>query len=257
MEYPLTLSVPVLHRELSAAVFSEAMHVCPGLAQAEEAGYARLDWPLSAEKARLFLRDAASLADSGLSPESTRVVRETDRQMSRRIRENRELRDILRQEGASAVKEDEQQARIQAQQVLLMAWLQEERLMELEALSRRADATAARLTSLLDDGTDTAHNALFALHTVLDLRLLPSWQTVLEHLAVFLPSGTVLASCDPQMTEFLSETGALSPVPERPHCQQGTLPLWRAIGLSRAQRERPWLDALHTFIFCEETIAHV
>ena len=257
MEYSLALSVPVLHRELGVSALPEALHVCPGLAQAEGAGYARLDWPLPAEQAQLFLRDAASLADSGLSLESARAVRETERQLSQRIREERELRGILRQEGAPATLEDAQQARIQAQQILLMAWLQEERLMELEALGRRADAAAARLTSLFDDDTDAAPAVLSASHVLADLRLLPSWQTVLEHLAIFLPPGTGLTSCDPRLAEFLGDTGALSPVPGRPRCLQGVLPLWRAIGLSRAQRERPWLDALHTFILCEEATAHV
>ncbi len=248
------ISVPVLHRGLFPDTpFPDAVRVCPGLPAAAGPGYLQVDWPLSPVLAEACLRDAAAFVDSGLSPESIRQLRDAQRQTFRLAREGRDLIRALRpgvSEESDAAPPDHELA----QQVLLMAWLQEERLLELESLHRRADAATARLRAVLDGEGDALPDPKTP---AVDPDLLPAWRTVLEALALFLPEKAVLVSSDPRLAD-LRESGMFRSQRAGSGLFEGVLPLWRAVGLSGSRPGRPWLDRSYSFLlYCEDAADHV
>ncbi len=153
------------------------------------------------------------------------------------------------------------QARRQAQMLLLLAWNLEERAQELKGIGQGISDSWERLgrsVSLgeadVDDESDqdalTVGRLLSGLG-VPDAAPEPApWRRVLEAMAVLAP-GAVFCTADPNVAAELAEAGVLAaaepaevrlegvtePIPAR------RAPAWRLLGLDRAPEDRPWLEA--------------
>lgn len=147
--------------------------------------------------------------------------------------------------------------RRRAQRLLLLAWLQEERVRDMEALLKRCQGCVTRLSETM--GTD-------ARFTPFDLeaaprRFLPDWRFVLEQMALFLPENATLFTGDPRVVAemkadsgnvtFEADTDRLFPRWDRNVWQRlraVRFPLWRFLGLTGPQQGKPWLDATHSML---------
>lgn len=95
----------------------------------------------------------------------------------------------------------------QAQNLLLMIWVQEERLLDIAELSRRCARSERNLAALLNENSDeTGPNVEPEDET---LHLLPAWPFVLEQLSWFLPDNAVLCVTHPDLATRLRESGRL------------------------------------------------
>ena len=253
----LYISVPVLHHGL----FPDAPHlsrICPGLPPVcpDTAGdYLVLDWPLGPQEALATLRDIEALASSGVEADALRARHSMEQERALALQEEASVRRMLSGRESLAAP-DLEIPRLMAQRALLAAWSQESGLLELDALSKRADAKAASLARILAEDGDVS----FAEHAApaVDAAMLPHWNKVLEHLALFLPAQAVLCTADPRMAAHLEEAGLVLPPAEDPDFPRpagepapmlkgGSAPLWRVLGHALPVSEKPWLDAVHAF----------
>lgn len=107
-----------------------------------------------------------------------------------------------------------------AQRFLLLGWLQEERVLEMEQLSARYRAGAEKLAAYLgtrDTEREPADEDAEMLSGLLGMMrdlvpedpatLLPSWCFILDLLAVLLPEGTIACTADQRMAKAFAEAG--------------------------------------------------
>ena len=165
-----------------------------------------------------------------------------------------------------------------AQRFLLLGWLQEERVLEMEQLSARYRAGAEKLAAHLgtrdterepaDEDADMLSGLLGMMRDLVPedpATLLPSWCFILDLLAVLLPEGTIACTADQRMAKAFAEAGicqeSLSPallarlpegwhVPEGYAVTYGEEPMWKLIGKKAPQSDRPWLDRRQLVILC-------
>lgn len=118
----------------------------------------------------------------------------------------------------------------QAQKLLLMAWLQEERQIEMEALARRLADCAGRIAACLGN---TSNEKGESFHTGPDDSILADWRLVVENALFFLPENIAVAALGP-MRKALLESLEFAAWPEGG--EQDILycaaPLWQALGNS-------------------------
>lgn len=141
----------------------------------------------------------------------------------------------------------------QAQKLLLLAWLQEERQMEMDALAERYAECASRLEASLGDAGSSDFREKSAPAHAPDDGLLADWRMVAENAAFFLPDDVALAVTGPMREELL---GNLEFREIRDGSMAGTLcclaPLWQALGRTSppqgkgrhgrsARKQRCWL----------------
>lgn len=258
------ISVPVLHHGL----FPDAPHlsrICPGLPPVctdTTEGYLALDWPLGPQEALATLRDIEVLASSGVEADALRARHTMEQERARALQEEASVRRMLSGREAVAAP-DLEIPRMMAQRALLAAWAQESGLLELDVLSKRADAKAVSLARILAEDGDVS----LAEHAApaVDAAMLPHWNKVLEHMALFLPDHAVLCTADPRMAAHLEEAGLVLPPAEdqdfprradvpAPVLAGGAAPLWRMLGHARPVPEKPWLDAVHAFRILTESV---
>lgn len=166
---------------------------------------------------------------------------------------------------------DREEVKRRAHRLLLLAWLQEERVRDMGGLWRRYHAGSAALArelcpeeiggtvpgarELVPEESMDPGGAEPIPHEVPDLRgMLPPWRFVLEHMAFFLPEDAALFTADSR----LLHEAALAPCPageasaaaflracgegvrRRLHVARASL--WRLLGLPGPQAGKPWLD---------------
>lgn len=250
-DQPLWVYIPLLHRELMPPLPPEVLSFWPGLPLAAPSATLFLAaCPHSPAEAAQCLRDWRSLDAEGLRASAQRPG--PPETLSRA--EQGALARFATGQGDGLPHMPD---RALAQRRLLMAWLQEEHVLEIRALAERCRTGAERLAGRLgEDGgeaalPDPANAGALAEDAA---SLLPSWRFVLENMALFLPEGVVLCTADPRMAADLAEAGlcaaeqdGLSARCARP-VRGERLPLWRALGRVRSDPSIPWLDKEALFL---------
>lgn len=186
---------------------------------------------------------------SELSPESTRLVlAEVERSMA----------GVAPVANASAQDDDALlAARRQAQMVLLLAWSQEDGLLELRRIGQKLDASWARLDEsvglgegVADDDTDKESmelgRMLSGITTPVDAlpETLP-WRKLLECFVLLAPEA-VLCTREQGVVADLAEVGTAAAA-DIEGLPAGTrvlrAPAWKLLGLERLPEAKPWLAA--------------
>ena len=276
------ISVPLMHRELLPASFpSCVLPVWPGLpAPRGEAWHGESwflpAWPYSSAEAAACRADIERLDETGLSAFSEIPDRKT-----LGTQEKRDLEHFAKSGLASpcAVKKPETDVLLRwAQRMLLLGWVQEERVLEVQALTERYRKGAHRLSEQFHGETGTpagedreAFSAVLA--AIQELapdnaeNLLPSWKFMLELFAVVLPETAVLFTADARMIRALRDQNLCRQPCERdllPDVLKGQAaaltwghePFWKIIGRNAPLADRPWLDRFQTVLLLDaETIA--
>lgn len=152
---------------------------------------------------------------------------------------------------AAAEAAEERERLCRAQRLLLLCWLQEERLAEMAALHRRYAGDRAQLAATLDDGREHAEAPAGLPDDILrapapDMpeeadalaAMLPPWQRVLEAALNFLPEEAVIVA-EAGLRAALLERDDLTPAPpewraavagdDGPALLSLTAPLWRVL----------------------------
>jgi hypothetical protein len=170
-------------------------------------------------------------------------------------------RSLSGQEPVLAEAEDPRlKARQKAQMVLLLAWSQEESLLELRGIGKKLDASWARLDESVGQGDavveDAADVETMELDRVLSgmdpLDALPEalpWRKLLEPYALLAPEAS-LVTLEQGIAADLREAGipCLAAVPaEIPAgAQSFRAPLWKLLGQSHLPEAKPWQAAEFT-----------
>lgn len=260
------LYVPFLHRELLPSDLPACVRpVWPGLPARMKGkdgdGWREIPLPYSPAEAASCLADLSHLDDAGLaSLAATPAVRQA---AGKELREREALRRFARSGDVSGGENDEEEARRWAQRFLLLGWLQEEHVLEMDQLAKRYRAGAKRLAEQLDEscGEGQGAEAFSGLAAVMrDLipedrtALLPSWRFMLELFGILLPPDAVACTADTRIIAALNEAGIKGQplealrgrLPETWNALEAGAawveePLWRLLGVS-SQPDRPWLD---------------
>ena len=282
--------VPTLHREYVPARFPESVRpLWPGLPARCAGKYDRTLWqdvpcpytPAEAASclAELAQLDSAALADAADSKPTADAKTRAERQALNRFAAGEDLE--------SPAEDRNEDRRRWAQRFLLLGWLQEERVLDMEALSERYRAGAAKLAAHLGAGEippaepgttglttpeasafDAEEDLLSGLLGMAVLpedtaALLPSWRFMLELLSILLPETALICTADARMTEALAEAGLcqepLSPALQERFAGQGLEeyvltcgeePFWKLLGKKMPQSDRPWLDRRQLVLLC-------
>lgn len=187
----------------------------------------------------------ALLEQSGaLSPESSRAV----------------LSEVEQSLGLSLpsqpqAQEPAEEARKQAQMLLLLAWNLEERLLELHGIESGLKTAWARLDQSVSAGAevvdDESDQEALALGRELSGLTLPDasamnlpWRKLVESFAVLVPDQP-LATLDAEIGAALAEAEIQeAPLDDMPGALRVfRAPLFRFMGLERLPEAKPWLDA--------------
>lgn len=248
----------------------------PGLPQADDATgrtaeggippqgpwYRPDNFPLTPAEALACVRDLQAMTEAALSGVPLRAWQSRQGATLREQGESAARRAFAAAQGneeealARAAGAEERERLCRAQRLLLLCWLQEERLAEMTALSGRYAEGRARLDAALGAGAGTAElrEAAAALPDALRPAttgqeamsleaLLPPWERVLEAACPFLPAGTIIVAEGPARTALLEREEAM-PCGEDVRACLGAddglrlrglcAPLWRLL-----QRPRP------------------
>ena len=263
------LSMPTLHREWLPQGMERFQTLWPGL-PAPRGGWSSDVW--HHPKRLLFTPQQASacLHELGLLDEASLASFSASAsfRQSEQNKAQQEKRDLANFAAGAAVKEDAQndEALLRwAQHYLLLGWLQEERVLEMEQLSERYREGAARLAAQLGNGEGSEEQEeqreLFAAMAELvpeDVRtLLPSWRFMLELSTIVLGPECIFCTADSRMEEAVLKleqpavVAALQDqLPADLKVRGGRAPLWRWLGHESAVSTRPWLDAERTILMC-------
>lgn len=264
------LTFPQMHPELlspadCAALPKDARFLDPGLAKADSLGHIRLaDAPFDPRTAKALLTDTLRFGETvvnprdilaqalveqadALSPESSRaVLAEVEQSMSGTTA------------AAQAAPDARENARRQAQMVLLLAWSLEERLLDLRGVEIKLKSAWDRLDKSVAAGEgevdeDTDHEALSLGRELSGLtmpdasNLSTPWRKLLECYAVLAPDAK-LVTTDAEIGAVLSDAGvpeaSLDDIPGAARVFRTQV--WRLMGLKRLPEAKPWLDVLLT-----------
>lgn len=263
------LSLPLLHRDSVAEGWrSKAMYIWPGLPNMPETGYIELvGYPFSPRDALACLSDMEAMSAAGVSgvPLQALAAHENRPQAARELEEKDALRRFAATgeevpEAPEAPPVDTVLLRKAAHNVLLWAWLLEERQREVRDLASSFDANASHLMDALgvEEDVDLAGLHAVDMHLGQDTGLLPSWKLVVQNAALFLPQGCTIVVNDARMAEAVADTYAEHPEyfddvdanigedlglpPQKGMVwKRAELPLWQMAGLSAPSPQCPWL----------------
>lgn len=162
--------------------------------------------------------------------------------------------------GANAAPDAWEQARRQAQMLLLLAWNLEERAIELRGIGQGLSDSWERLGRSVAlgeaDVDDEADEEALEVGRMLSGLGVPDaapapapWRRVLEAMSVLAP-GAVFLTADPAVAADLTEGGALAAASSAEVRVEGLAesvavrraPAWKFLGLDRAPESRPWLE---------------
>lgn len=170
------------------------------------------NFPLTPQEALACVRDLQAMTEAALSGVPVRAWQSRQGAAMRAQTESAARRAFAAARGdeeaalAQAAQAEEQERLCRAQRLLLLCWLQEERLAEMAALSCRYAAGRARLDAAFSAGEGTPEWREMAAALPEALRpvtvgrqetasieaLLPPWERVLEAACHFLPGETVI-----------------------------------------------------------------
>jgi|GEM_PF-4613204 len=199
MPTPSFVPVPRFHRELLPAWARDFAPCVPWT----DSNALLTDLPLSRRETEAVLREWRDMAPGLLRQEAVRVAALAAAD------------DGLLPGEASALetfqgrkKDEASLLRQRAQRLLLMAWVQEERVLEMRALNSRFAEQEQRLARLLADDEEESLRAPVRPRDD-SAALLAPWGFVLESLFWFLPCDAALLVTDPLMTAELAFLGAM------------------------------------------------
>lgn len=154
----------------------------------------------------------------------------------------------IRAEAGGGKPETPDAAAAQAQFVLLLAWLFEERTLEMQDLEQGLEVTWRRFGEALGLGEDQPEDqalgqAVAEAGQGMRQEVQVPWPRILEAMAPFLPEEAVLVVADYEIGAALTDAGIVfEPSPEGSGLPGSTrlakAPLWQAMGLAR-DRGRP------------------
>lgn len=256
----------LLSEEARAALPAEVRFLDPGLAPADSAAHALPESaPFDRRTAKAILADTLRFGESvaaprdiavhGLLQQAETLAPEGARQVAAEV--ERSIAGVAQAESRADPLDE---ARRQAQTLLLLAWNLEERLVELRGIDQRLRESWQRLgesvapaeaaeTDVAEEGDldeDSRQLGQVLAHMTppdaepdAEKAGLP-WRRMLQAFAVLAP-GARLATTDPSVGSALREAGLVS---------SGTAaaPAWRLAGLDRCPEDRPWLDAELTLV---------
>lgn len=219
--------------------------------------YTPANLPLSPRQALACLRDLQAMTDAALSGTPLRAWQGGQAASLRGQAESAARSVFAAGAGdetaalAAAEAAEERERLCRAQRLLLLCWLQEERLAEMAALHRRYAGDRAQLAATLDDGRERTEAPaglpddilrattpdLPAEAAALAAMLLP-WQRVLDAALDFLPQGAVIVA-EAGLREALLERDDLAPAAAElraavageggPALLSLTAPIWRVL----------------------------
>lgn len=306
---PLLLYVPLLHKELvdeSGISHCAKAPICtlwPGLPPASSSlsdtpdNQYRPAYPYSPVQALSCLNDWKALA-AEQGPDALTLPRNVPGWQDKPLDSVEELAlEAFSRTGSTAsadtappispVLPKTVQPHTEAQQRLLMVWLQEEHVIDIKKLIKQYHLNAAALAATLTDAplepaalsaspaplsgemtgdvSEKLTEALLPQGLLPDdaSALLPPWNFVLENMAPFLPDNCILYSADLRMWESLQERGIrfepLPPAEGLPQPQPDAsaspgvvrqhLTLLEMLGKKKAVPEAPWLNVRHELRF--------
>jgi len=261
---------PQMHPELlpaaaRAALPADARFLDPGVGKPGSPDHVRPDLaPFDARTAKALLTDTLRFGESvssprdilaqglveqanALNPESSRAVQaEVERSILGAVAPEQAAPDAL------------ENARRQAQMVLLLAWNLEDRLLDLRGAEAKIQTAWERLDKSVSAGEgesddESDHESmhlgreLSGLTLPMDASTALPWRKLLESFAVLVPEA-FWATTDEEIGAALTDAG----VPEAPLADMPgaacvfRAQAWRLIGLDRLPEARPWLDAMVT-----------
>lgn len=278
--------VPTMHREFFPEGFSGCVKpLWPGLSsrywgQRNPDAWHKISLPYTPTEAAACLAELTQLDEAGIAALSDTVA--SSRSTAQKVSQERDDLKCFaktgecREAGKDTVSTEDM--RRWAQRFLLLGWLQEERVLEMEQLSARYRAGAEKLAAHLgtrDTEREPADEDAEMLSGLLGMMrdlvpedpatLLPSWCFILDLLAVLLPEGTIACTADQRMAKAFAEAGIcqespppalLARLPEGWHVPEGYAvtygeePMWKLIGKKAPQSDRPWLDRRQLVILC-------
>jgi hypothetical protein len=263
----MILNFPLMHPELLAAAARAALpqdvrFLDPGLAAPGSAAHTRPERaPFDTRTAKALLADTLRYGEAvasprdilaqglveqagALNPESSRaVMAEVEQSVLGAVSPERVTADPL------------DEARKQAQLVLLLAWSLEERLIELRAAEEKIQTAFARLDKSVaagegeaDDESDQEALSLGRELSGLELPVgadhaLP-WRKLLECCAALAPEAR-FATTEAEIGAILAEEGVTEgALDSMPGAQRVfSAPAWRFLGVDRLPEAKPWLAA--------------
>ena len=278
---PTQVYVPALRRELVPCALPETVLFCdPGLPQtaAVHGFFHPRTFPFSREQAARVLGELLAVGEAlDVASVSGKLAARASMQHGQAL-SVQEKTDIARFAApASHNAAPENDPRIAAQKVLLLAWDLETRLLEIASLRREVAEAVGPLAENLrgsrnGDSLDDAALRDFARalpgvmpESFADLpeTLEPDWRLSLAAIAAFIPENAVLFTCHAGMLLALREGGMLGPLPAamasatacwpektRPLLLWAKTPLWKILGYTRAPENAPWLAAAPDIIVC-------
>lgn len=239
-------------------------------------------FPLSPPEALACVRDLQAMTEAALSGVPVRAWQNRQGAAMREQAESAARQAFAAARGdeeqalARAAQAEERERLCRAQRLLLLCWLQEERLAEMAALSGRYADGRARLDAALSAGVGAAEVRELAAALPEALRpvtagqqeaasleaLLPPWQRVLEAACHFLPEGSLIVAEAGARTALL-EREDLAPCGDELRASLGAddglrltglrAPLWRLLQRPRPPRCCPsWEREFHLLTWEEQ-----
>jgi hypothetical protein len=263
------LHFPLMHPELlsevcRAALPGEIRFLDPGLGAAASAQHVRSECaPFDVRTARALLADTLRFGETQASPRDLLAQSLVEQAGALSAESSRAVQDeveksLLGGESSPSSADALEQARRQAQMLLLLAWNLEERLLDLRGVEDKLKSAWDRLDQSVAAGAevveDEADQEALALGRELSGLTLPDtsdlgmpWRKLLESFAVLMP-GQTLCTLEAEIGTALAEAdvpeASLDSVPGASRVFRAQV--WKLMGLERLPEGKPWLDALLT-----------
>lgn len=270
---PLFLALPRLHRELetvwpelAAAWLDDVPTLWPGLPLAPSSRVWAPVCPWTPAQAAACVADFEQAGREGAAGAPVQAFSLSGLHAGKDGLTPAEIRSLAEWSGepdtgipdTGAQSGDGMERRVAAQRSLLLAWLQERQILDMRKLERKVQASQAMLAGLLGDASDSdapaeawdggmrPAAAVPEPEALLVEVTLPAWRAVLDAAAVFLPSAdgashqvVRIAVTDKDMAGALAALASPAPSADLPeYLREVSLPLWRALGLSRPMLPR-------------------
>ncbi len=268
-EFPVY--APTMHREFLPEGLPEGIRsVWPGLPDLRTAPRDPSLWltppslPFTPSQAASCMAGLENLDENGIASFSA-LTPEMQANARRELREREDLARFARsgslpqQNPSPTAGEKGEELLRWAQHYLLLGWLQEKRVLDMNSLVERYRSGAQRLAAHIggDSGEESSIHAelLAAMNDLVPETpdaFLPSWRFMLELFSILLPPETVLCTADDRMIRGLASSGQavarFSGEKELPFrnmeaadCMRG--PVWKLLGRKEPDPDRPWLEA--------------
>lgn len=211
----MLLYFPFLHAELVGGPLPERVLLLnPGLASSQEKAFTPADLPLAPKSAARYVAESLAFGENFSRPGDMAAAMRAD--AGRDDESGTAIRSALSRIGKDSPKDTSEAARANAQATLLFAYVHEERLIELDALSEDIEAGMGRLrTSLGLDADEMDDEERTATTTLADeserdetrREVVSSWRIVLRAMRTLVPEAEGFVSLEQSVREDLEEEG--------------------------------------------------